>query len=72
MTLLILALVGWYAIMRPAAGSRASFLNTAAVAAVLTAISFGGWWWTEVMYDRHVIHSVPELHQSARPPEAAP
>jgi hypothetical protein len=37
------------------------YLRICTVAAVLTLISFGGWWWTEVMYDREVIHSQPIL-----------
>jgi hypothetical protein len=39
------------------------YLPTAVVATILTVIAFGGWWWTEVMYDLQVIHSVPELQR---------
>jgi hypothetical protein len=38
---------------------------TFAVAAILTVISFGGWWWTEIIYDLQVINSVPKLHDDA-------
>ena len=33
------------------------------LASIVTAVSFGGWWWTEVMYDIQVIHSLTELKQ---------
>ena len=33
--------------------------RVAALAAILTVVSFGAWWWTEVIYDIQVIHSHP-------------
>jgi hypothetical protein len=63
--LLVLGLVGFFVTLK---ARRASFyLPTALIAAVLTSISFGAWWWTEVMYDLHVVDSVPEL--GAAPPK---
>jgi hypothetical protein len=35
------------------------FRNVCLMAAVLTLIGYGSWWWTEVLYDQHVIHSFP-------------
>jgi hypothetical protein len=37
------------------------YARTCILAAVITLISFGGWWWTEIMYDLQVIHSRPAL-----------
>ena len=33
------------------------FRNVCLMAAVLTLIAYGSWWWTEVLYDQQVIHS---------------
>jgi hypothetical protein len=53
-----------------------TYLHICVVAAVVTVISYGGWWWTEVMYDLQVIHSLPELVQqkinSAQTPPTRP
>jgi hypothetical protein len=35
------------------------FRNLCLMAAVLTLIGYGSWWWTEVLYDQLVIHSSP-------------
>ena len=35
------------------------FRNVCLLAAVLTLIGYGSWWWTEVLYDQQVIHSSP-------------
>lgn len=56
---LLIGIVGFVATLRAEQGT--SYLRICTVAAVLTLISFGGWWWTEVMYDREVIHSQPIL-----------
>jgi hypothetical protein len=37
--------------------------RTCVLAAVVTLISFGGWWWTEILYDTLVIHSWPTMGQ---------
>jgi hypothetical protein len=37
------------------------YFRTCILAAVVTLISFGGWWWTEILYDTQVIHSKPTL-----------
>jgi len=35
------------------------YRNVCVVAMVLTVVSYGSWWWTEVLYDQQVIHSFP-------------
>jgi hypothetical protein len=37
------------------------YVRTCVLAAVVTLVSFCGWWWTEIMYDTQVIHSRPAL-----------
>jgi hypothetical protein len=44
-----------------------SYWRMCLVAAIITAVSFGGWWWTEVMYDLDVIHAQPQLRDAAAP-----
>ena len=39
----------------------ASYFRTCVVALVLSGVSFGAWWWTEIMYDLQVFHSQPRL-----------
>ena len=34
------------------------FRNVCLMAGVLTLIAYGSWWWTEVLYDQQVIHSL--------------
>jgi hypothetical protein len=59
---LVLLLLGGVGLLVISKAKHAAFyFPTCVVAAILTAICFGGWWWTEVMYDLQVIHSVPEL-----------
>ncbi|MFZ0746866.1 MAG: hypothetical protein WAM85_20850 [Terracidiphilus sp.] len=41
------------------AKEAASYFRTCVVAAILTIMSFGAWWWTEIMYDIQIIHSHP-------------
>jgi len=60
LVLIVLGGIGVWAIS--AAKHAAHYGPTCVVAAVLTVVSFGGWWWTEVLYDLHVIHSVPVQH----------
>lgn len=59
--LLMLGSVGIYVTLKAKAETARFYVRTSAVAAVLTVMSYGGWCWTEVMYDLQVIHSVPEL-----------
>ena len=35
------------------------FRNGLMVAIALTVTAYGAWWWTEVLYDQQVIHSIP-------------
>ena len=35
------------------------FRNVCLMAGVLTLVTYGSWWWTEVLYDQQVIHSFP-------------
>jgi hypothetical protein len=60
---LVLLLLGAAGIFVTAkARKEASYLRTGLLAATITLVCFGGWWWTEVMYDLQVIHSQIELH----------
>jgi hypothetical protein len=63
---LLLAGVGFVITLK--ADAATPYLRICIVSAVVTAISFGGWWWTEVMYDLQVIHSLPELKQTTGAP----
>jgi hypothetical protein len=57
--LLLLGAAGFLIVLREEETGHQ--ISTCLIAVVLTLISFGGWWWTEVMYDLQVIHSVPVL-----------
>ena len=35
------------------------FRNVCLIAAVLTVVGYGSWWWSEVLYNQQVIHSFP-------------
>ena len=62
--LLLLGAVGVFVILK---ARHATYYGPLCIlAAALSLVSFGGWWWTEVMYDLHVIHSVPDLPQRGR------
>lgn len=50
--------------LRPSSDSPRLFRNVCLMALVLTLIGYGSWWWTEVLYDQQVIHSVPNNIQS--------
>jgi len=62
----LLGVVGLLVVLK--ARTATYYVPTAMVATVLTVISFGGWWWTEVMYNLQVIHSVPQLSDQAGRP----
>ena len=57
--LLLLGVGGLFVVSK--AKEAAAYFRTCVVAAILTVVSFGAWWWTEVMYDIQVIHSHPRL-----------
>jgi len=59
-TVLLLLGVGGLVVVSKAK-EAAAYFRTCVVAAILTVVSFGAWWWTEVMYDIQVIHSQPRL-----------
>jgi hypothetical protein len=61
--LLVLGVVGVLIVLRTTESRL--HLPTCAMAIVLVVVSLGGWWWTEVMYDLLVIHSVPVLEKEA-------
>lgn len=67
--LVILLLAGTGLFVTAKAEAGVPYFRFCILAAVLTAISFGGWWWTEVMYDLQVIHSLPELKHPTAPAE---
>jgi hypothetical protein len=58
--LILLGVFGLFVTLK--AEKMPSYFRTCLVAAVVTVTCFGGWWWTEVMYDLQVVHSQPELH----------
>jgi hypothetical protein len=71
--LILLGATGFAAIAKAKGVKR--YLPTCAVAAVLAVLSSGAWWWTEVMYDLQVIHSLPQgtgstAQQAGGPAEA--
>jgi hypothetical protein len=65
--LILLGLTGFWVISKAKHG--AYYGQTWLVALILTVVSFGGWWWTEVLYDLYVIHSVPQLSASVPEPK---
>lgn len=42
------------------------FRNGCLIAAVLTLIGYGSWWWTEVLYDQQVIHSTINIQPNLK------
>lgn len=58
--ILLLAAAGFFMIWKPS--NILPYFRICMMAGVLTAVSFGGWWWTEVMYDLQVIHSLTEVN----------
>jgi hypothetical protein len=69
LVLLLLGAVGVFIVLRTREGLH---LPACAMAIGLIIVSLGGWWWTEVMYDLLVIHSVPVLAKEAPLPIPAP
>jgi hypothetical protein len=66
--LLSLGVIGLFAIAK--AETATLYLRTCVLAAALAIGSFGGWWWTEIMYDLQVIHSRPGGYIEATAPPA--
>jgi hypothetical protein len=62
--LLLLGVIGVFVVLK--AEKATSYYRTCVVAAFLTIGAFGGWWWTEIMYNLQVIHSQPELQREMR------
>lgn len=60
LAILLLAMAGFFMIWNPSC--ELPYFRICVIAGVLTAVSFGGWWWTEVMYDLQVIHSLTEVN----------
>lgn len=60
LAILLLATAGFFMIWKPS--NVLPYFRICIMAAVLTVVSFGGWWWTEVMYDLQVIHSLTEVN----------
>ncbi len=61
LAILLLATAGFFMIRKPSK-VLLPYFRICIMAGVLTAVSFGGWWWTEVMYDLQVIHSLTEVN----------
>ena len=65
--ILLLAAIGLLVAWRPEGskpGKEMPYVRICCIAWVLMVVAFGGWWWTEVMYDRQVIHSLAEMSES--------
>jgi hypothetical protein len=60
MLFVLLGVVGLFVVTK--ANKTMSYFRTCIIAATVTIVCFGGWWWTEVMYDLQVVHSQIELH----------
>jgi hypothetical protein len=66
---IILSVVGFAAILK---GDTAfPYVRICLISGVIMAVSYGGWWWTEVMYDTQIIHSLPKLGEQRELPELA-
>lgn len=63
-------LVAWKS-KEPKSGKEMPYVRVCGIALVMTAVSFGAWWWTEVMYDRQVIHSLAEFGETGEAKPAA-
>jgi hypothetical protein len=67
----VLSLLGVIGLFVTAKAETATlYFRTCVLAAVLAIGSFGGWWWTEIMYDLQVIHSRPGGYIEATSPLA--
>ena len=65
--LILLGGLGLFVVGR-AAQTATAYLRTCVVAALVTSICYGSWWWTEVMYDDQLVHSQIEfLHPAPAP-----
>ncbi len=58
-------LVGAWIVLHPPKARR--FGTWALVAVLLGLIAFGGWWWSQITYDEHVIHSFAALTGGKHP-----
>jgi hypothetical protein len=67
--LFVLGVVGFFVVAK--ATETPFYFRNFVLAAVITLISFGGWWYTEMMYDLFVIHSQPELLSETSAPKSA-
>jgi hypothetical protein len=63
--LILLGIGGLFVVSK--AKEAAFYFRTCVVAAVISVVCFGAWWWTEVMYDLQVIHSQPRLTGPSTP-----
>jgi hypothetical protein len=57
LVLILLGITGLAPCMRTGEKNARLFRNLWFVGLVLSVISYGAWWWTEVVYDEQVIHS---------------
>ena len=62
LVLLFVSAVGLYVAWKPE--KDMAYLRICVIAFIVMVVSFGSWWWTEVMYDLQVIHSLAEIKES--------
>jgi hypothetical protein len=60
--ILLVSAVGLYLAWRP--DRETPYFQICIIAMIVMVVTFGGWWWTEVMYDLQVIHSLAEMKES--------
>jgi hypothetical protein len=74
LVILLLAVIGLLVAWKPEGskpGKEMPYVRICCIAFLLMVVSFGGWWWTEVMYDLQVIHSLAEISETGEAKPAA-
>ena len=68
--MILLGVIGLLVAWKPEGskpGKEMPYFRICCIALVWLVVSFGGWWWTEVMYDHQVIHSLAEISEAEEP-----
>lgn len=64
---ILLLLFGVFGLVLTSGAKAARSYATACVLSlVITLACYGGWWWTEDLYDSQVLHTQPELHTAQK------